>query len=1487
MRESDQQSQQINCGLYRPAFEHENCGFGLFAQLDGRPSHFLIETVLHALTRLAHRGAIAADGKTGDGCGLLFALPKNFLQAVAKQAGLRLGRNFAVGMVFLDRDQERADQGRRCLQDCLAEQGLESAGWRVVPTDASACGEEAFRSCPRIEQIFVHLPAQESAADSDLRLYKVRRRAERLLADQEHFYISSLSSRLISYKGLVMPRQLPVFYPDLKDERLCSSLSVFHQRFSTNTWPRWRFAQPFRHLAHNGEINTIQGNRGWARARFPKFRSPRFPDLAELMPIVNACDSDSCSVDHMLEFLLMGGLDMLSAMRLMIPPAWQHMDRLDPELRDCYRRNSLQMEPWDGPAGIVCTDGQIGACILDRNGLRPARYVLTRDRYLTVGSEIGIYDYAPADVLTKGRLAPGEMIAVDIESKKVLLPENVNDRLKHSRPPWHRRPLRIQRLEAALTSVPEIAPERLPIYRKMFMLTDEEYEQVLWVLAEQGQEAVGSMGDDTPLPVLSRQVRSLYDSFRQQFAQVTNPSIDSLRERIVMSLDVCLGPELELFTEEPRARLRVALDSPVLSGAQFHALLDLHTQGLPHQRIELCYDPRQTTLREAIEDVAEQAVRAVRDGHALLLLSDRNVAKDTIPAHALLATAAVHHRLVRENLRCDANILVESASARDPHHFGVLIGCGASVVYPYLAYEVLHDEARRSGDAAAELCLAYRLGIEKGLYKIMSKMGISAIASYRGAQLFEIVGLHDEVVDLCFTGTVSRIQGLTFTQLEQDQQTLAREAWDARKPVRHGGLLKFVYGGEFHAFNPDVVQKLHQAVELSDYSKYQEFSEAVNQRQVMVLRDLLSLRNGAEPVPLEQVESVEQILTRFDSAGMSLGALSPTAHESLAQAMNALGGRSNSGEGGEARERYGTDRNSRIKQVASGRFGVTAHYLVNADVLQIKIAQGAKPGEGGQLPGHKVNTMIAALRHSKPGVTLISPPPHHDVYSIEDLAQLIFDLKQVNPQALVSVKLVAMAGVGTIAAGVAKAYADLITIAGYDGGTGASPLTSVKYAGCPWELGLSEAQQVLRMNRLRGRVRLQADGGMKTGLDVLKAAILGAESFGFGTAPMVALGCKYLRICHLNNCATGVATQDARLYKKHFKPDGARKVMRYFRFVAEEVRQLMASLGVRRMEDLIGRTEFLEVLPGQTDKQRNLDLMPILSQAGVDDGDPRHCIEPRNAPFDKGELAERMVADAIDVIEQRRGGAFHYRIKNYHRSIGARLSGEIARRYGNHGMADKPLRVRLQGTAGQSFGAWNVGGLDLYLEGDANDYVGKGMAGGRLVVVPPPGSRFRSEETVLMGNACLYGATGGRLYAAGIAGERFAVRNSGACAVVEGAGDHGCEYMTGGVVAVLGKTGANFGAGMTGGVAFVLDRERSFSSCYNAESVEACALSVDSLQGCQDFLRTLIEEHCRETNSAWGAELYQNFSELAGRFWLLKPIGAELASLLDELKAAA
>ena len=1484
---SNQYSDQHN--LYQPDVFKDNCGFGLIAHTHGEASHDLVQTAIHSLSCMTHRGGVAADGKTGDGCGLLIATPKVFFKKIASDNGFTLNEIFAVGTVFVNLDKALAQHSQDTLSQAIEAQGLLVAGWRDVPVDLSIVGDIARESLPGFKQILVNCPINMDEATFNRKLFVARRKAEIELKDDPLFYVTSLTSQVVIYKGLVMPADLPAFFLDLQDERLASHIVVFHQRFSTNTLPRWPLAQPFRYLAHNGELNTIDGNRDWAVARTPKFVTDLIPELQELQPLVNRVGSDSSSLDNMLEVLVSGGMDLFRALSILVPPAWQNVDTMDMDLRAFYEFYSQHMEAWDGPAGLVIQDGRYAVCMLDRNGLRPSRWVTTKNGYITVASEIGTWDYQPEDVIAKGRVGPGQMLVIDTETGNIMDTKAVGRQLKKAHPYrlWLREnAVRLrddEQLEEKAYEQRETG-EHLLALQKMFHITNEERTEIIRPSAENGQEAVGSMGDDTPMAVLSKQVRHVADFFRQQFAQVTNPPIDPLREAIVMSLETCLGSEKNIFEPTPDHANRIVLSSPVLSSSKMMQLRSVTKPGFEIETIDLNYD-ESMALDDAIRHICEQAAQAVRSGKVLIVLSDRNIEKGKVPANAIMVTGAVHHHLINVGLRADANLIIETGLVRDSHQLAVLLGFGATAVYPYLAYNVIADLVDK-GDLLGDPLYAknnFRKSLDKGLLKILSKMGISTVSSYRGAQLFEAVGLSEEVVELCFTGVESRISGATFDDLAIDQQILAKNAFTKRVPLDQGGLLKFVFNKEYHAFNPDVIQALHKAVRTGDYDNYKEYASIVNSRPVATLRDLLQL-DTSKSISVDDVEPIEQILKRFDSAGMSLGALSPEAHEAIATAMNTIGGRSNSGEGGEDPTRYGTIRNSKIKQVASGRFGVTPAYLRSAEVMQIKIAQGAKPGEGGQLPGGKVNSLIARLRYSVPGVTLISPPPHHDIYSIEDLAQLIFDLKQVNPNALVSVKLVSRPGVGTIATGVAKAYADLITISGYDGGTAASPLSSIHYAGSPWELGLSEAHQSLRVNGLRHKVRVQTDGGLKTGLDVVKAAILGAESFGFGTTPMIAVGCKYLRICHLNNCPTGVATQKSELRDEHFIGE-ADMLINFFRFVAQETREWLAALGVRSMEELVGRTDLLSVMSGSTNKQQHLNLAPLLFTHSKGDGKPQTCQVERNEPFDKGLLAEQMVIDMMDTIKSAKGGDFSYRIGNCDRSIGARISGEIAALHGNNGMASAPINLHLTGTAGQSLGVWNAGGLNIKLEGDANDYVGKGMAGGEIVIYPPKGSTFASQQTAIIGNTCLYGATSGHLYAAGTAGERFAVRNSGCFAVVEGTGDHCCEYMTGGVVTVLGKTGLNFGAGMTGGFAYVLDLDGDFFDRCNHELIDMHRISSEQTENHRINLMSIIKTHVAKTGSQWGQTILDDFEHYVRKFYLVKPKAANITSLLKTTMA--
>ncbi|WP_448567054.1 glutamate synthase large subunit [Thalassotalea ganghwensis] len=1469
--------------LYDHNYQKDNCGFGLIAHQQGETSHKLVKTAISALDRMQHRGGIAADGKTGDGCGLLMQKPDSFFRAIAQENQWNLGKKYAVGMIFLNPDPALATLSKKILEEELANETLTLIGWRDVPINQTILGPIAQANLPKIEQVFVDAPPGWRNKDLERRLYMARRRAEKRI-DDPRFYVASLSCLVTIYKGLMMPVDLPNFYLDLADIRMQTAICVFHQRFSTNTSPQWHLAQPFRYLAHNGEINTIKGNRQWSRARTYRFKSPLLPDLQDAAPFVNESGSDSSSLDNMLELFLAGGMDLFRAMRLLMPPAWQNSPLMDDDLKAFYEFNSMHMEPWDGPAGVVMTNGRHVACNLDRNGLRPARYVITRDGFITLASEVGIWDYGEDEVVEKGRVGPGEMLAIDTYTGKVFHSCDIDNDLKIRHPyrEWLnnniRRLVPFEQLDAELIGQRIFDDNAIAQYHKLFNYSYEEIQQVIKTMAENGQEATGSMGDDTPMAVLSSQPRTLYDYFRQQFAQVTNPPIDPLRERYVMSLGTCIGREHNVFNETTGHADRILFETPILMYTGLKQLRELDPEHYRSETLSLHYQA-DVGLKQAIINLCQEAETSIKDRNTVILvLSDRNIDKGLLTIPAAMAVGAVQQHLVNNRLRCDSNIIVETASARDSHQFAVLFGLGATAVYPYLAYETVEQlvEQGQINLTARQAVLNYRNGINKGLLKILSKMGISTIASYRCAGLFEVIGLHQNIMQLCFPDIPSRIQGADFEDIEQDNINLARKAYLPHQKLNHGGLLKYVHGGEYHAYNPDVVTSLQKAVRSGAYSDYRVFANEVNNRPIAALRDLLKLKSDTQPISIDNVESDSELFKRFDSAAMSIGALSPEAHEALAIAMNRLGGFSNSGEGGEDERRFGTVKNSRIKQIASGRFGVTPHYLVNADVLQIKVAQGAKPGEGGQLPGDKVTPLIAKLRFSVPGVTLISPPPHHDIYSIEDLAQLIFDLKQINPTAVISVKLVSGPGVGTIASGVAKAYADFITISGYDGGTGASPLTSVKYAGCPWELGLAEAHQSLVENGLRHKVRLQVDGGLKTGLDIVKAAILGAESFGFGTAPMVTLGCKFLRICHLNNCATGVATQDEVLREKFFKglPD---QVMNYFKFIAHDVREILAQLGVKSLTDLIGRTDLLEPLAGISAKQQKLDLSPIIAPVIAGDDTALYQTE-NNHPFDQGELNQKMLSAAQEAVLHSTGGSYRFSIHNTDRSVGAALSGEIARHHGDQGMSSSPIKMNFSGTAGQSFGVWNAGGLELTLTGDANDYVGKGMTGGKITIMPPKGVAYQSHHTMIIGNTCLYGATGGKLFASGRAGERFAVRNSGCHAVVEGTGDHACEYMTGGIVTILGQVGVNVGAGMTGGFAYILDESDDLEVRLNNSSIES--IDITELVIHQEHLRGIINQHFEETGSLRAQHILANFDEYASKFKLVKPTATDVKTLL-------
>ena len=1472
--------------LYKKDSFKDNCGFGLIANLQGRPSRKIVIDSIEALKSMTHRGGIGSDGKTGDGCGLMLNINKDFfIKAIKDEQNINLSNRFAIGQLFYFEDFQLVKSN---IKKILNEEGLKLVTKRDVPINKDILGHIALDCIPNIYQIFIESNNNMSDDEFETALLQSRKFIEEIHLNDEKLYFCSFSSKTIIYKGLMLPSDIENFYIDLQSKRFTSSICVFHQRFSTNTSPRWYLAQPFRLLAHNGEINAIRGNRNWSRARSNNFETINIPKIQQFKQIVNETGSDSSALDNMLEILVSGGINILKSIRMIIPPAWQNAQLIDPDVRSFHEYNSMHMEPWDGPAGIVMSDGKWAICVLDRNGLRPARYQIDNLNNITIASETGVNPVHDENIKSKGRISPGGLLAINTENSEILSGEDVDNALKNGA--TYRRWLKDNAIyiESSLDKyegpgLKKISSEEFKISSKLFLLYKEERTSVIKPLAIDSQEGTGSMGDDTALAVMSKMHRQIYDYFRQQFAQVTNPPIDSLRESSVMSLETCFGPELNVFEESPEHAKRLVIASPVLSHKKLQSILI--NPYFKCDEIKLAYK-KDDGLKSALKLLQKKAVNSIKKGNTIIHLDESLPDKNSIPINSLLAVGCVHQKLVELGLRSKANIIVTSSSARDTHQIACLIGFGATAVYPTLAYQTILDLTERNElkGSPHENCARYRKGVNKGLLKIISKMGISTISSYRGSQLFEIIGLNSDVVDLCFTNTESRIGGKNLEALDKEIKALNDYARSNLSEINVGGLLKYVHGGEYHTYNPEIVKKLQEAVSTGSQEIYKEYANLVDSRPPAMLRDLLQLEEVSKRVHKESnLESIDNIIKRFDSAGMSLGSLSPKAHETLAEAMNTLGARSNSGEGGEGKHRYGTLKMSKIKQVASGRFGVTPHYLVNAEVLQIKIAQGAKPGEGGQLPGGKVNKLIAELRYSTPGITLISPPPHHDIYSIEDLAQLIYDLKQVNPKALVSVKLVSEPGVGTIATGVAKAYADLITISGHDGGTGASPLTSIRYAGSPWELGLAESHQSLRDAGLRHKVRLQTDGGMKTGLDVVKAAILGAESFGFGTGPMISMGCKYLRICHLNNCATGVATQRKDLIDQHFIGE-KEKVINYFKFIANDVREHLRKMGVNKLEDIIGQTQYLKQLADIEDQYKSIDLSGLLEKDN-ENAESYFCTVERNDPWDKGKLSQKIIKQSKKIIDDKKKGTLNFKISNTDRSIGARISGYIAERFGEEGLSKK-LSLKFNGSAGQSFGCWNANNLHLILNGDANDYVGKGMNGGRIII--KNNAEYASNRTsVLAGNTCLYGATGGELFISGSVGERFAVRNSGASAVIEGAGDHCCEYMTGGHVTVLGSVGLNFGAGMTGGFAYVLDEDRTFFDKCNRGLVNLERISMEEMQPHRKFLKEILRKHYKYTKSSRAKLIIDDFERYEPYFWLVIPAAVNIQDLLKATTANA
>jgi len=1483
-------------GLYDPSQEHDACGVGFVVNIKGIRSHKLVEQAFEVAVNLLHRGACGCEVNTGDGAGLLLQVPDKFLRRAVEAQGFALpaAGSYGVGMIFLPTRPDERARVEEVIARIVAEESQSLLGWRDVPTDSSQLGDTARAGEPVIRQVFIGRGADlDDGADAQAKferaLYIVRKRivhaVDSLELDQASlFYIASLSSQTIVYKGMLIADQVTTMFPDLVDPDMESAIALVHSRFSTNTFPSWPLAHPYRYIAHNGEINTLRGNINWMRAREALCQSDLFGnDLQKLFPIAKEGQSDTATFDNVLEFLVMTGRSLPHAILMMIPEPWSKHESMSPDRKAFYEYHASLMEPWDGPASIAFTDGTLVGAVLDRNGLRPSRYYVTKDDLVVMASEVGVLDIPPEEVLVKGRLHPGRIFLVDTAQGRIVGDDEIKRDLAAEYPYQQWLDTHVVQLSDLPAAPDGPVPDHETVLRRQraFGYTEEDLRILLGPMSAKGLEPIGSMGTDTALAVLSDRPRLLYDYFKQLFAQVTNPPLDAIREELVTDMGSTLGPERNLLNPEPESCHQIRAAYPILTNDELSRLQHNPDPSLRTVTLPMLFDPRNgvTSLGTAMEELCHRASAAVADGVALLVLSDRGVDARHAPIPSLLATAGVHHHLVREGNRTRCGLIIETGDAREAHHMALLLGYGAGVVNPYLAIETI-EELICTGEVTdidpPQGVQHYVMALTKGVLKVMSKMGISSLQGYRGAQIFEAIGLNKDFVDRYFTSTASRVGGIGIDTVAAEVQKRHQLAFPTRgdedSELDSGGEYQWRRDGEYHLFNPETVFKLQHATRSGQYEVYREYANLVNDqsRKRATLRGLFEFLADESTVEIDDVESVDSILSRFSTGAMSYGSISAEAHETLAIAMNRLGGKSNTGEGGEDPARYTPDANgdlrrSAIKQVASGRFGVTSEYLTNADDLQIKMAQGAKPGEGGQLPGFKVYPWIAEVRYSTPGVPLISPPPHHDIYSIEDLAQLIHDLKNANPRARVHVKLVAEVGVGTVAAGVAKAHSDVVLISGHDGGTGASPLTSLKHAGVPWELGLAETQQVLVMNQLRDRIVVQADGQMKTGRDVVIAALLGAEEYGFSTAPLVVSGCIMMRVCHLDTCPVGIATQNPEL-RKHFtgQPEF---VENYFRFVAEEVRELMASLGFRTMDDMVGRVDRLDTAKAVDHwKAKGLDLSQILHNPDMPATVGRRATSAQDHGLDKA-LDNALIARCEPAIERKTPVSFELPIRNINRTVGTMLGSEITRRWGRDGLPDGTIDIRFSGTAGQSFGAFLPPGVTLTIEGDANDYFGKGLSGGRLAVFPPRASTFPAEENIIIGNVALYGGTAGEAFVHGIAGERFCVRNSGVHAVVEGVGDHGCEYMTGGRVVILGKTGRNFGAGMSGGIAYVLDREQQFAA--------RCNLGMVDLEEMDDedaaFVHRLVAKHVEYTESQRGRQAIDSWQDSLGSFVKVMP----------------
>lgn len=1458
------------------------CGIGFIVNIRGERSHEIVLQGLKVLKRLAHRGAVGADPQTGDGAGILIQIPHE-LYDVARPG------SYGTGLIFFPKEKKLRGSCKAVFKKVVIEHGQQFIGWRKVPVDNSSIGESARKSQPVIEQIFIGKgKAVNNPLDLERKLYQIRRQVEKEIS-AEGFYITNLSSRTIAYKGLLMPGQVEDFFPDLKDPKVKSAIALVHSRYSTNTFPTWDLAQPFRFLAHNGEINTLRGNINWMRARG--------------IDVIVPGGSDSASLDNVFELLTLSGRSLPHAMMMLIPGAWEHNEQMKKEVRDFYKYHACFMEPWDGPAAVAFTDGKHVGAVLDRNGLRPARYIVTKSGTVVMASEIGVLDIDPREIKVSGRLEPGKMFYIDTETARIVEDDEIKEEIYSRRfyGQWLKENM-VDLEELPRVSVTEDEPLDILRSLKIFGYTREELKTILKPMAEKGKEPVGSMGNDTPHAILSQRPQLLYNYFKQLFAQVTNPPIDPIREDIVMSLESYIGPQKDILKESPDHCHKIRVREPILSNEELERLRAVQKEDFKTKTISVLFPissnptlkcgefPRIHSgvscknLKKALDRICEEAEEAIENGYTFIILSDRGVTEKQAALPMLLAVGAVHHHLIRKALRTKVGLIVESAEPREVHHFALLFGYGAELVNPYLAYEAIGFMVMQQ-DIVLDARTAvnnFRRALNKGIKKVLSKMGISTLNSYRGSQIFESLGIGDKVIERCFEGTPSRIGGAGFTEIAKETLLRHQSAFsgsDADNPfLPTGGVYQWRKDGEFHLWNPESISALQDATRNNDPARYKEFTKLFNDqsKNPTTLRSLLKFKK-AKSIPIEAVEPVEAIFKRFVTGAMSYGSISGPMHEAIAKAMNLISGRSNTGEGGEDPVRFSDNRRSAIKQVASGRFGVTTNYLVNADELQIKIAQGAKPGEGGQLPGHKVSAIIARTRYTTPGVTLISPPPHHDIYSIEDLAQLIFDLKNVNPKARISVKLVSEVGVGTVAAGVAKGHADMILISGADGGTGASPISSIRHAGLPWELGLSETHQTLVLNDLRSRVRIQTDGQLRTGRDIVIAALLGAEEFGFATPALIVAGCVMLRHCHLNNCVVGVATQDERLVKRfRGKPE---YIVNYFRFVAEDLRQIMAELGFRTIEEMVGRSDLLELnkksLPW---KGKQIDLSKILWK-------PANKKEPRIYSQALPVLDKKLIKLARPALDKREIVKVEMDIHNYNRTTGAMLSGEVVKKYGERGLPDGTIHFKFRGAAGQSFGAWLAHGITLELEGASNDYVGKGLCGGKIIIYPDKKAGYNPEENIVIGNTTFYGAILGEAYIRGIAGERFCIRNSGLHAVVEGVGDHGCEYMTGGRVVVLGKTGRNFAAGMSGGIAYVYDKYNEFPEKCKRRMVDLEALDAKD----KKLVRELLQNHFKYTRSPVAKNILVDFEKEISRFIKVMPkeykrVLAERAMDAEELE---